>query len=143
MGGRARRAGIEIETPSRGSSPTVVVIRLTGVVDASAVRCLREALSSLDARPIVIDVERCTLATREFSHLLTELRAREQPCVVACPRVGVRLRLGRRAEEPFDWIHGSVTDALTALAVPGTAPPPDDRPYVGRCSPVDSEPAYT
>jgi hypothetical protein len=143
MGSRGSRpAGIEIETvPGRGV--TAVVIRLNGVVDATTVTCLRGAVSCLASRPLVIDLERCTLATRELGPLLADLRGRAQPCCVACPRLGARLLLGRRGEEPLDWIFASVGEALAAVGVPGEAPPPAAQPRVVPSPPAAWEAAYT
>jgi len=120
--GGARRAGIEIQTVSPRGCASAVVVRLTGVVDAVTVACLRDALSCLASRPIVIDVEGCTLASRDFGLLLGELRDRVAPCFVACPRLGARLLLGLHGEDSPDWLHGSVLDALAAMAVPDGAP---------------------
>jgi hypothetical protein len=145
MGGRrGRRAGIEIETVASGGCPAAVVIRLTGVVDAPAVMRLRDVLACLEARPVVIDVAPCTLASRQFGHLVVELCARARPCLVACPRVGPRLLLGRRADEALGCVHGSVADALAALALAvEPATPPDAQASGELCAPADRAPAYT
>jgi hypothetical protein len=143
VGGRTQRAGIEIQTVAPRGCRGAVVVRLTGVVDSATVARLRDALSCLASRPVVIDVEGCTLATREFGQLLAEQRDRGEQCFVACPRIGARLLLGLRGDEPLHRVHESVLDALAAMAVAERGEPGAYQPYGELSLPAACEPAYT